>query len=108
MSTIKEMLDALSKEVEAINQAIEQIDEDIKEMQEEKKVMSEKKSVVEEKIENIKGVLGAVQEPFNTILALSAAGNITPADLKTFADAVGLSFDAEFINTHDLHEAQAG
>ncbi len=108
MSTIKEMLDGLTKEIESLNEAMNQIDEDIKEIQEEKKALAEKKSFVEEKVENIKGILIAVQEPFDTILALSVAGNITPADLKTFAYAVGLEFDDKFIEGQQLHEAQAG
>ncbi len=101
MSTIKEMLDALSKEVEALNEAIKDHDKDVKEymeeMSEERKALSQKKSVVEEKVKVIQGILSAIQEPFDTLLALSVAGNITTSDIKTFADEIGIEVDEKFL-----------
>ena len=98
MSTIKEMLEALQTEIDTIDASIRQIDDDINEMQAEKQEMMRKKSVVDEKVSGIKCILGSVQESFNTLLTVSAAGSLTSSDLKTFADTVGLDVSEEFID----------
>lgn len=98
MTTIKEMLNELKEELQSINAIVKQLEKD-------KDEMLYTAKLIEAKITAVSDVASPLQESFNIVLALAAAGEVTPADMKTFADTVGLDFDQTFIDTEPPHQS---